>query len=49
MGDLHGVSKLFYEDGTLKEEITYINNDQNGENKYYNKLGKLTSIEVYFD
>ena len=32
-GKINGIAKTFFEDGTLKSESTYLNNELNGEKK----------------
>lgn len=41
-GDRDGSWKIFYEDGTIKEERSYSNGKWDGISKYYDELGKIT-------
>ncbi len=44
-----GLWKYFYTDGTLMEEVTYLNDKKNGFLKRYDENGVLTSIEKYIN
>lgn len=44
-----GLWKFFYNNGIVKEEITYLNNKKNGFLKTYDKKGILISIEKYIN
>ena len=46
-GDKEGVWKEFYNNGTLKEEKTYLNGKLNGYFKIYNKEGRLLDAIKY--
>ena len=42
-----GISKYFYSNGILKEEVPYVNNKRNGRALGYDEKGLLISIETY--
>jgi uncharacterized protein len=42
-----GISKYFYSNGVLKEEVPYVNNKRNGKALEYDEKGLLISIETY--
>lgn len=44
-----GVSKYFYQDGTVSSEISYKEGSKNGPAKYYFANGKLSSYFTYLD
>ena len=43
MGQRHGNNKIFFEDGTLRIEVNYIDDHKEGLEKYYFSTGKLAS------
>ena len=49
IGKQHGKATKYYEDGTLKEEAHFKNGVQTGSAISYDKTGKKTKIEEYYN
>ena len=47
MGKRHGLNQIFFEDGTLRIEVNYIDDQKEGLEKYYFSTGKLASEVNY--
>jgi antitoxin component YwqK of YwqJK toxin-antitoxin module len=46
-GEDHGLRQEFYEDGTIKSEINYVNDSKHGQWKEYYENGKLARLTNY--
>ena len=48
-GRLDGISKVWYENGNLKTELSYKAGEQNGYTKWWHPNGQLRVVEFYKD
>ena len=48
-GELHGVCRVYYKNGSLRSDLNYRNGKRDGINKWYLQSGKLKHLAAYRD